>query len=102
VISAGLISTYDTLTTLKRGMTPLDTKEPNTGDVNDNELIDVMDRIVSKYGRSGSGRASALRLIGAYLVFQLEGPSGFRKRGFSRMSVQLYRDKLNDANVKVR
>lgn len=75
---------------------------PDQGDVSERELIDVMDKIVARYGRSGSGRASALRLIGAYLVFQLEGAGGFRKRGFSRLSVQLYRDKLADANVRVR
>ena len=60
-----------------------------------------MDKIVARYGRSGSGRASALRLIGAYVVFQTEGAAGLRRRGFSRMSIQLYRDKLADANVRV-
>lgn len=70
--------------------------------VDSGELSDAIERIVRMYGRSGSGRASALRLIGAYVIFQTEGPAGFRKRGFSRMSIQLYRDKLNDAGVRIR
>ena len=66
------------------------------------ELGEAIERILKMYGRSGSGRASALRLIGAFVIFQTEGPAGFRKRGFSRMSIQLYRDKLNDAGVRIR
>ena len=66
------------------------------------DLTDVMDRLIHRYGRSGSGRASALRLIGAYMIFQTEGGAGFRKRGFSRDSVQLYRDRLRDAGVQVK
>jgi len=66
------------------------------------ELSEAIERIVKMYGRSGSGRASALRLVGAYVIFQTEGPAGFRKRGFSRMSIQLYRDKLNDAGVRIK
>ena len=61
----------------------------------------VVDMIMAKYGRTGSGRASALRLIGAYLIFKNEGPGGFRQRGFNRMSLQLYREKLRDANINV-
>ena len=61
-----------------------------------------MDRLLHRYGRSGSGRASALRLIGAYIIFQTEGGAGFRRRGYSRDSIQLYRDKLYDAGVHVR
>jgi hypothetical protein len=64
-------------------------------------MVDVMDRIMTRYGRSGSGRASALRLIGVYVVLQMEGAAGLRRRGFSRMSIQLYREKLADANVRV-
>lgn len=75
--------------------------EPENSGVSDNEILQVMDRIVARYGRSGSGRASALRLIGAYVLFQTEGAAGFRKRGFSRMSVQLYREKLADAGVRI-
>ncbi len=82
-----------------RRMTSLDA-ENNA--VDSKELSDAIERIVRMYGRSGSGRASALRLIGAYVIFQTEGPAGFRKRGFSRMSIQLYRDKLNDAGVRIR
>jgi hypothetical protein len=60
-----------------------------------------MDRLTRRYGRSGSGRASVLRLIGAYMIFKTEGGSGFRKRGYSRDSIQLYRDKLLEAGVHV-
>ena len=55
---------------------------------------------MKRYGRNGSGRASALRLLGAYLVFKTEGSAGLRKHGFSRPSIQLYRDKLADAEVR--
>jgi len=71
------------------------------GGISPSEILDVMDKIVARYGRSGSGRASALRLIGAYVVFQAEGAAGLRRRGFSRMSIQLYREKLADANIRV-
>jgi hypothetical protein len=64
------------------------------------DFSEVTARIMKKYGRNGSGRASALRLLGAYLIFKTEGSAGFRKHGFSRPSIQLYRDKLADANVQ--
>jgi hypothetical protein len=60
-----------------------------------------MDRLIQKYGRSGSGRASVLRLMGTYIIFQTEGGAGFRKRGYSRDSIQLYRDKLYEAGVQI-
>ena len=66
------------------------------------DLAEVVDRLTRRYGRSGSGRASALRLIGAYVVFQTEGGAGLRRRGFSRDSIQLYRDKLREAGVPVK
>lgn len=75
--------------------------EPETSGISESEMTDIIDRIMQVYGRSGSGRASALRLIGAYVILQLEGSSGLRRRGFSRMSIQLYRDKLNEAGIKV-
>lgn len=77
------------------------TIEREISGVSQSEILDVMDKIVARYGRSGSGRASALRLIGAFVVFQAEGAAGLRRRGFSRMSIQLYRDKLADAGVRV-
>ena len=58
-----------------------------------------MDRLTKRYGRSGAGRASMLRLIGAYMIFQTEGGVGLRKRGFSRDSIQLYREKLREAGI---
>ncbi len=64
-------------------------------------MTSVVDNIMARYGRSGSGRASALRLIGVYVILKLEGPPGLRRRGFSRMSIQMYRDKLNDSNVRI-
>ena len=66
------------------------------------QLVEVMDCLTQRYGRSGSGRASILRLVGAYMIFQTEGAAGFRKRGFSRDSVQLYREKLREAGVHVK
>ena len=75
--------------------------EPELNSVSHSEIVEVMDRIAARYGRSGSGRASTLRLLGAYLVLQMEGSAGLRRRGFSRMSIQLYREKLADANVRV-
>ena len=66
------------------------------------EFTAVADLIMQRYGQSGSGRASALRLIGAYLILQTEGPRGLRQRGFSRDSIQLYRDKLREAGIRVR
>jgi hypothetical protein len=65
-------------------------------------LDEVYDKLAARYGRSGSGRASTLRLIGAYMILCSEGPAGLRRRGFSRMSIQLYRDKLVDAGVQLR
>jgi hypothetical protein len=66
------------------------------------EIAEVMDRLILHYGRSGSGRASVLRLIGAYILFQSEGGAGLRRRGFSRDSIRLYRDKLHDAGVTIK
>ena len=77
------------------------TASPEIDGTSPNEILAVMDKIIARYGRSGSGRASALRLIGAYVVFQSEGAAGLRRRGFSRMSIQLYRDKLADAGIRV-
>jgi hypothetical protein len=90
----------------KRGTGALDNQataiaQAAIGGIDAQEMVDVMDRIMQRYGRSGSGRASALRLIGAYVILQLEGPPGLRRRGLSRMSIQLYRDKLADAGVRV-
>ena len=62
----------------------------------------MWDKIAARYGRSGSGRASTLRLIGAYMILKDEGPAGLRRRGFSRMSIQLYRDKLIEAGIRLR
>ena len=64
---------------------------------------DEMDRVVEvlmqNYGRSGSGRASALRLLGAYMVYRKAGYAGLRKFGFSRDSILLYVQKLRDAGL---
>ncbi len=61
-----------------------------------------MDCLTQRYGRSGSGRGSVLRLLGAYLILQTEGGAGLRRRGYSRDSIQLYRDKLVEAGVHVK
>jgi len=57
------------------------------------------DSLMRRYGRSGSGRASALRLLGAYVIYQQDGAGGLRRMGFSRDSIVLYLDKLRDAGL---
>jgi len=36
------------------------------------------------------------------MILKDEGPAGLRRRGFSRMSIQLYRDKLIEAGIRLR
>ena len=54
------------------------------------------------YGRSGSGRGSALRLLGAYIIYKQKGASGLREFGFSRESVAHYIEKLHDVGLLTR
>ncbi|BDI31441.1 hypothetical protein CCAX7_34920 [Capsulimonas corticalis] len=75
--------------------------EQNNSALQNDDILSAVDKIIGKYGRSGSGRASALRLIGAYVIIETEGISGLRKRGFSRGSIQLYLEKLHDVDVRV-
>jgi len=63
------------------------------------ELRLAADSLIERYGRSGSGRACALRLLGAYVVYKEEGIGGLRRLGFSRDSVLLYLDKMRDAGL---
>ncbi|HEX5322701.1 MAG TPA: hypothetical protein VFW40_02865 [Capsulimonadaceae bacterium] len=63
------------------------------------ELKKIADSLMARYGRSGPGRASALRLLGAYVVYKEEGVGGLRRLGFSRDSVLLYLDKMRDAGL---
>ena len=63
------------------------------------ELKKAAESLMARYGRSGSGRASALRLLGAYVVYKEEGIGGLRRLGFSRDSVLLYLDKMRDAGL---
>ncbi len=66
------------------------------------ECAFVADCLMRKYGRSGSGRASALRLLGAYLIFKQSGLTGLHRYGFSRDSILLYLEKLRDAGLLTR
>jgi hypothetical protein len=63
------------------------------------DLKTAADSLVARFGRSGPGRASALRLLGAYVVYRQEGISGLRRLGFSRDSVLLYLDKMREAGL---
>ena len=65
----------------------------------DSELKKVADSLMARFGGSGSGRASALRLLGAYVVYKTEGAGGLRRLGFSRDSVLLYLEKMRDAGL---
>lgn len=71
-----------------------DTDEESFGD-----LKKAADSLIARFGRSGPGRASALRLLGAYVVYRQEGISGLRRLGFSRDSVLLYLDKMREAGL---
>jgi len=57
------------------------------------------DKLMNKYGRNGSGRASALRLVGVYFIYRQGGYAALRQYGFSRNSILLYLEKLTDAGV---
>ncbi len=57
------------------------------------------EKLMKKYGASGSGRASALRLVGVYFLYRQGGYAMLRRYGFSRNSIQLYIEKLRDAGV---
>ena len=57
------------------------------------------DKLMEKYGRNGSGRASALRLVGVYFLYKQGGYAALRDYGFSRNSIMLYLEKLTDAGV---
>jgi hypothetical protein len=63
------------------------------------QWADVADKLMRKYGRNGSGRASALRLVGVYFLYRQGGYAALKKYGFSRNSIQLYLEKLTDAGV---
>ena len=65
----------------------------------ESELIQVTDKLMRAYGRSGSGRASALRLISVYFLYRQTGYAGLRRYGFSRGSIALYMEKLREAGV---
>ncbi|MDR3707294.1 MAG: hypothetical protein P4L33_03260 [Capsulimonadaceae bacterium] len=51
------------------------------------------------FGRSGSGRGSALRLLGAYFIYKERGAAGLRAAGFSRNSVVHYIEKLHEVGL---
>jgi len=55
--------------------------------------------LIDHYGRSGSGRSSALRLLGAYIIYKERGAAGLRAAGFSRNSITMYLEKLNDVGL---
>jgi hypothetical protein len=57
------------------------------------------EKLMQKYGRNGSGRASALRLVGVYFIYKQGGFTALRQYGFSRNSIQMYLEKLSDAGV---
>jgi len=57
------------------------------------------DRLMRKYGRNGSGRASALRLVGVYFIYKQGGHAALRQYGFSRNSITLYLERLADAGL---
>jgi hypothetical protein len=65
----------------------------------DEDLKKVADSLMARFGGSGSGRASALRLLGAYVVYKEEGAGGLRRLGFSRDSVLLYLEKMRAAGL---
>ncbi len=60
---------------------------------------EAADKLMEKYGRNGSGRASALRLVGVYFLYKQGGYAALRNYGFSRNSITLYLEKLADAGV---
>jgi hypothetical protein len=64
-----------------------------------NTLINATDRLIQHYGKSGSGRGSALRLLGAYVIYKERGAAGLRDAGFSRNSIANYIEKLSDAGL---
>ena len=51
------------------------------------------------FGRSGSGRGSSLRLLGAYVIYKKRGAAGLRAVGFSRNSIIHYIEKLNEVGL---
>jgi hypothetical protein len=62
-------------------------------------VVAAADKLMDKYGKNGSGRASALRLVGVYILYRQGGYAALRNYGFSRQSIQMYLEKLTDAGV---
>ena len=64
--------------------------------------MEAADRLMDHFGRSGSGRGSSLRLLGAYIIYRNRGVAGLRAMGFSRNSIVNYIEKLHEVGLLTR
>jgi hypothetical protein len=65
----------------------------------DDALSRATDILMEHYGHNGSGRGSALRLLGVYVIYKSRGAAGLRAAGFSRNSITMYIEKLHDVGL---
>jgi hypothetical protein len=68
-------------------------------ELTDTEIRNAADRLMDHFGKSGSGRGSALRLLGAFLIYRQRGIAGLRSAGFSRDSINNYIEKLIEVGL---